>query len=251
LDQFYLSQQRHRAVIAQERFRLARDLHDGLLQSLSCANFRLESLQYVQGGESPKIYEYVREVQHLLTGVQADLRTLIEDLRPGPLLPVEDANNLAGRLDELCRRIERHWGLRVELGQNQGLDELPEGLGHEIYFVIHEAMINAARHAQASTVQVELCRQHNQLRIIVADNGRGFPFRGHYDLAALTATQQGPRTLKERMECLGGGLVVDSGPSGAHLEMTVPLVRLGDADAYPTGDRRRPSTDPPSIGASL
>jgi signal transduction histidine kinase len=237
MDQFYLSRQRHRAAIAQERFRLARDLHDGLLQSLSCANFRLESIHHLPRGESLKVYEHVREIQHLLTAVQGDLRMFIEDLRPSSLRRPEEACNLADRVDELCVRIEHHWGLRVELRQDQGLDELPQDLEHEIYYVIHEALINAARHAEASTVQVELSRQHDRLRIVVADNGRGFPFRGHYDLAALIVAQQGPRTLKERIASLGGGLVVDSTASGARLEMALPLAPAGDGDAYSTGGR--------------
>jgi signal transduction histidine kinase len=227
MDQFYLSQQRHRAAVAQEGLRLARDLHDGLLQSLSCANFRLESLHHLPRGESRKIYEYVREVQHLLTAVQGDLRRFIEDLRPGSPRRPEQACDLADRVDELCARVEQHWGLRVELRRDQRLDALPEDLEHEIYCVIHEALINAARHAQASTVQLELSKQQNQLRIVVADNGHGFPFRGHYDLAALIVAQQGPRTLKERIASLGGGLVVDSTASGARLEIALPLARPG------------------------
>jgi signal transduction histidine kinase len=187
----------------------------------------LESLHHLPGGELPRIVERVRETQHLLTAAQRDLRALIEELRPGPLRQEEAAFNLAARLDELCERIERHWGLRVELRSGQVLSELAEGLGHEIYFIIHEAMINAARHAQASTVQMELSRQDNYLHIIVADDGRGFPFRGRYDLATLTAMQLGPRTLKERIASLGGALVVDSSESGARLDMTLPLVRPG------------------------
>jgi signal transduction histidine kinase len=227
MDQFYLSHQRHQAAIMQERFRLARDLHDGLLQSMSSANFRLESLHHLLGGELPRISERVREIQYLLSAAQRDLRTLIEKLRPGPLRREEAAFNLAARLDELCERIERHWGLRVELHSGQVLGGLAEDLGREIYFIIHEAMINAARHAQASTLQVDLSEQHKQLRIVVADKGRGFPFRGHYDLATLTAMQLGPRTLKERIASLGGALVIDSSESGARLNMTVPLERPG------------------------
>jgi signal transduction histidine kinase len=224
VDQFTIAHQRQQAAIAQERSRLALDLHDGVLQFLSSANFSLESLHHLPAEESSMLYARVRDSQHLLSTVQGELRTVIEDLRSHPLRRVEGAFNLAGRVDELCARIERYWGLRVELRQQQVLDELPEGLGREVHFVIHEALMNAARHAQASTLQVELSRQHNQLRIVVADNGHGFPFRGHYDLAALTAMQQGPTTLKERMASLGGGLVVDSTASGARLELTLPLV---------------------------
>jgi signal transduction histidine kinase len=228
MDQFYLSQQRQQAAIAQERFRLARDLHDGLLQSLSGANLQLETLHHLRGAEPPQIYERVREIQHQLTAAQRDLRTFIEELRPGPLRRMEASFNLAARMDELGERIERHWGLRVELRKAQVLGELPEDLGNQTYFIIHEAVINAARHAQATTVQVELSEHHNHLRIIVADNGRGFPFRGHYDLATLTAMRLGPRTLKERIASLGGAMILDSSASGTRLDITLPLPSPGD-----------------------
>jgi signal transduction histidine kinase len=251
MDQFYFSQQHQHAAIARERFRFARDLHDGLLQSLSSANYRLEALHHLAAGELPVISERVQETQHLLTAALGDLRMLIEDLRPGSPRWGEASFNLIARLGELCERIERHWGLRVDWRQGHELGEPPEELGHEIYFIIHEAMINAARHAKASALHVELHRQPNHWRIVLQDNGRGFPFRGHYDLPTLLATQLGPRTLKERIVSLGGDLVIDSSASGARLEITLPLPQSGGQDADSSRGCRRPSADPPRLGGTL
>ena len=91
----------------------------------------------------------------------------------------------------------------------------------------HEALSNVARHAQASTVRVELGVQGEQVHLSVVDNGRGFPFQGHYDLPTVMKMNMGPRTLRERVASLGGSLVIDSSASGAHLEITVPLTQLG------------------------
>jgi signal transduction histidine kinase len=57
----------------------------------------------------------------------------------------------------------------------------------------------------------------------VADNGRGFPFKGRHDLAALTELKIGPATLKDRIGSLDGDLVIDSYESGASLEITLPV----------------------------
>ena len=65
------------------------------------------------------------------------------------------------------------------------------------------------------------------MRLMVCDNGRGFPFRGQYDLAALTALALGPRMLRERVVSLGGDLSIDSTAAGACLHITLPLVRPG------------------------
>ncbi len=59
----------------------------------------------------------------------------------------------------------------------------------------------------------------------MADNGRGFSFQGRYDLPALTRLNVGPVTLKERVALLGGTFTIESSPSGARLEIAVPVAR--------------------------
>jgi two-component system NarL family sensor kinase len=101
--------------------------------------------------------------------------------------------------------------------------ELPAALARDLYFIVHEALINAARHAHATAVHVTLSGVDTQVRLTVADNGRGFPFRGRYDLATLTALNLGPVVLKERIASLGGSLILVSTGAGSQLYMTLPL----------------------------
>ena len=109
-----------------------------------------------------------------------------------------------------------------------GLDRALSGaLSQGLYLMIHEALINATRNAGASSVCVALSVQDTSVHLMVRDNGRGFPFHGHYDLAALTALSLGPRMLRARVASLGGGLTIDSTRAGACLSLTVPLGRLG------------------------
>jgi signal transduction histidine kinase len=61
------------------------------------------------------------------------------------------------------------------------------------------------------------------VHIVVADDGRGFPFRGRYDLAALTKSALGPASLKARIVSLQGKLMIDSTECGTRLEFTLPL----------------------------
>jgi len=134
---------------------------------------------------------------------------------------------LVTRLDELGARIERQWGLSVALRLEPPGAEIPAALTRDLYRIVHEALINAARHAQATTVHVTLSGEDTQVHLTVADNGRGFPFHGHYDLATLTALNPGPVMLKERIASLGGSLVIDSSGAGAYLQITLPLTRPG------------------------
>ena len=85
-----------------------------------------------------------------------------------------------------------------------------------------EAIVNAARHAKASTVRVELDVGEPRIDIVIADNGHGFPFRGRYDHLALKAGRLAPVTLGERVEALQGTLMIDSSETGARLEIVVP-----------------------------
>ena len=88
---------------------------------------------------------------------------------------------------------------------------------------LHEALVNAARHGGASAARVNVEERDERLAIAVADNGRGFPFRGRFDLAALNGMAAGPVSLKERVAALRGSLAIDSSASGARLDIALPL----------------------------
>jgi signal transduction histidine kinase len=146
--------------------------------------------------------------------------------RPYSTLP-ESNEDMAGRLKELAERIERQWGTGVTLDVKLSQNPLPGSVDHEVYFIVHEAMINAARHAKASSIHAEIISEANSLRIVVADNGCGFPFRGRYDQSALARMNLGPKTLRERVALLGGSLTIESGDTGACLEIALPIIEKG------------------------
>ena len=156
-----------------------------------------------------------------------DIKALGYDPYPREFRWTETPAALAPRLEKLGQRLERLWGLAVDL-RLEGLDRaLPETLTRGLYLMIHEALSNAARHAGASAVCVALSVQDTVVRLMVRDNGRGFPFHGHYDLAALMALRLGPQMLRERVAALGGDLTIDSTAAGACLSITLPLIRPG------------------------
>jgi signal transduction histidine kinase len=223
MDQFSLLQRLQDTAATEARIRLARDLHDGLLQSLTGAALQLETVHRLLDKDPQVARERVLDIQRLLAAEQHDLRSFIWELKLTPLSPAETDACLATRLQELGERIERHWGLRVAIHVQCLEAEIPETLARDIYRLVHEALINAARHAHAAAARVELDVTDMQVRITVADDGCGFPFRGHYDLAALTTLNLGPVTLKERIVSLDGSLVIDSTEAGARLHMTLPL----------------------------
>jgi signal transduction histidine kinase len=160
-------------------------------------------------------------VQRLLTAEQRDLRFYIQELKPRPRR--EGEVSLAFQVTELVHRIELEWGLRAEL-RTEGLEEpIPGSLAREVYNVIREALVNAARHGEASAVRLEVrMEEADRLCITVADNGRGFPFQGRLSHSDLAERSLGPRNLFERVSSLQGTLDLESGAGGARLEIALP-----------------------------
>jgi signal transduction histidine kinase len=230
MDHFYLVQRTQHAAAMDERIRLARDLHDGVLQSLTGAALQLQTVGRLFAEDPQAARNRLQEIQNLLAEEQRDLRFFIQELKPGPLGSPQADSDPTARLNELSERIERHWGLQVEVKFDRAGERIPAALGREIYRIVHEALVNAARHARASVARVELSGQGDHVRITVADDGRGFRFHGHYDHARLTEMKLGPVTLKERIVSLGGTLSIDSSESGARLEIVLPVARVGARD---------------------
>lgn len=169
----------------------------------------------------------MQEIQELIADAQHDLRSFVQDLRSAPPNVTQADSDLAALLEELSKRIERYWGLRVEWHVGRLQARVSEAMAHEIYRILHEALVNVARHAQASAVRVNLYVQDNQVHITAADNGRGFPFRGYYDHATLMNMNLGPIALRERVASLRGSVAIRSTDRGARLEITLPLVQSG------------------------
>jgi signal transduction histidine kinase len=223
LDQFYLSRQLQQAAVMEERLRLARNLHDGLLQSLTGMSLQLAEVHRLLEQDPLAGREYLLDIQRLIAEEQRGLRVLVSELKAATR-DVSGADfGLAHRLEAVSKQIERQWGLRVELSMKLPEPQIPTALTHEIYYIVHEALVNAARHAHASTVRTELELQNDHVRITMTDNGRGFPFRGCYDLSALISLQLGPTMLRDRIAALGGSLLLDSTAAGAHVDILLPL----------------------------
>jgi PAS domain S-box-containing protein len=216
-------QRLQQVAATRERNRLARDLHDGVLQSLAVAGLRLEAAIQVLRASPEAAAKQLQRVQDLIIQEQRDLRAFTNELKLATLLPREMDFKLGYLLEQLVKTIEQQWHLRVEV-KMEGLEvQVPATLVREIYHIIHEGLINAARHSHASVAEVDLQADDHNVRIAVSDNGCGFSFRGHYNDAALTSMGLGPAVIKSRVASLGGALSIDSSESGARLEVTLPL----------------------------
>ena len=225
LSQAYLVQRLRDTAVSTERLRLARDLHDGVLQTLTGAALQLQTARRLLALDPASSEERLSQVQRIIAAGQNDLRFFIHQLGPRRAPEVNAAIDLRGRLHELADRVRRQWGVPVTVATEPETLEIPDLLATDLFLLIHEALVNAARHAHASAIQLAIYREAHQISIAVADDGHGFPFKGTFSLEDLLQTQTGPRTLRERVSSLGGDMLLETSEQGTRLKLTVPLAR--------------------------
>jgi two-component system NarL family sensor kinase len=207
-------------VQEEERRRLARELHDGLGQSLTALTNQLERLQQrlaeSDAGEIAARLDDAVDIARLALNESRELSRL---LRP----PVLDDLGLPAALSWLARTLERT-GLRVEITVG-GLDE--ERLDPEVetlvFRLVQEALTNVLRHAGVSRAQVALARTGGVLELRVSDDGRGFDLQAAF-AGREAATGSGLRGMRDRLELFGGRLELASAPGqGTIVSAIVPL----------------------------
>jgi signal transduction histidine kinase len=226
LDSLYLLHRLRDATALEERVRVARDLHDSLLQSQAGAALQLLAArrQFERDPEMAK--QRLDDVQRQLERGELEMRSFIKSLRPRPRAMTGDGvpSALSERLLELRERVERQWELKVLFHVDAEVARIPEPLADHVYRLLQEAVLNAARHADASVIRGEVIVNDGRIRLTIVDDGKGYPFTGSYDLASLGSMNQGPLTLRERVTELKGDLqLTTSFDTGTELLITVPL----------------------------
>jgi signal transduction histidine kinase len=187
-----------------ERRRIARDLHDGIMQDVSGAGYALSaaSSSLPPGADTPR--RLIDEVSGLVRHVGESLRALLADIYPANLA----RDGLAVAVEELGRRAADQ-GVEVEVKiDEESLAGVPLEVSQLCYRVIREGLRNVLRHAHASHAQVHATAQNGEVFIAVADNGRGFQQRES------TEGHLGLRLLEDTLQDLGGSLAIDSGVDG-------------------------------------
>jgi signal transduction histidine kinase len=222
LDAGVLLERVRASAAVEERVRLARELHDGVLQALTGACLRLEAIHPLLHTDKAEVQRRLREAQDMLAQEQRALRFFIQEIRPALAAGNDGAAGLPDQLGELFLRIKSVWNLHVD-GDVAATADLRGRLVHEVYRIVQEALVNAARHGGATAARVQAVREPGNLRVVVSDTGRGFKFWGRFTMEQLDREQLGPVTLKERVAALGGTLMIESNDRGARVEVTIPV----------------------------
>ena len=223
LDQLYSAQQREELAAREERIRVARDLHDGVLQALTGVRLELRALAKAIPVSDNLLEQRLVSIERALAMEQRELRFFIAGLEPGAAPHQAGATDLARRLDSVRERLSLEWQTPVTVRLSPQLMTIPEALEEAVPLMVHEAAVNALKHAQASRVLVDVDSADGHLRISVSDDGQGFPFKGSYSHDTLAAAHVAPRSLFDRVSALGGQISIESSDRGSRVEMVLSL----------------------------
>ncbi len=193
------------AEMMRMRGALARDLHDGVAQSLAGAIYRLETVRSrVDKQQDPR--PEIDSIREGLRAEQAHVRSMIEQLRRGERQP--GLRDISTDLRSLSESLAHQWQVAVRTAPDMPPIMVPASLAFDIQQILREGVANAVRHGQASRVATELSAAKGGLQMQISDNGTGFP---DSSLPVL------PRSIAERVAALGGTLAIESRPGDTRL----------------------------------
>jgi len=216
---FLLRHLRARAIEA-ERSRIARDLHDGILQTLLSIEIQLDVLRRRFPAAPEQAVSGLASLQQTVKNEGAELRQTVTDLRP---LRVQSAD-LVDLMRGFAERYRNETTVALDLLLDSAQLRAPDRVCREIFQIYREALNNIKKHAKASHVVVKLSQDDSRLVLVVDDNGEGFSFAGRFTGDELDRLRLGPISIKERARTVGGVLTVESNPGhGARLTIEVPL----------------------------
>jgi PAS domain S-box-containing protein len=215
--------------VVEERERIARDLHDVVIQRLFAVGLRLDAMSArMSGPEADQVANATDELHHTIR----DIRSAIFSLRSD-----EPSRPLHERLDVVFNRAEQVLGFAPEVTIAGQVDAVRESVHLHLLATVNEALSNTARHSGATAVDVSITVADDALTLVVTDNGRG-----------LRAERQesGLANLRRRAQLAGGTMTTEPGPGGVGLVLTwrVPMTfaeSSGEA-VHAAGEGTRPRT---------
>ncbi len=222
LERARAQEERELLVVLEDRERIARDLHDVVIQRLFATGLHLQTA--AQLATRPDLGARINAAVDDLDTTIRDIRTAIFELR------TPFAATLRTELRQLVQSAAQSLGFRPELELAGPIDSaVPDELRPDLLAVVRESLSNVARHAQASAVRVQVAIGDGKLAVRVADDGVGpkTPAGSHSDKLHGTAgaTERGGlANMRQRAAGHGGTFAVQPGqPSGTVIEWSVPV----------------------------
>jgi signal transduction histidine kinase len=204
-----LFEQAQQVATAEERQRLARELHDAVTQTLFSASLIAEVLPRIAERSPEEGRRRLEELRQLTRGALAEMRTLLLELRPAALIDTP----FSQLLHQLAEASSSRGSLQINVDA-EGDGPLPPDLQIGLYRIAQEALNNINKHANASRVDVRFRRRSREVDLRITDDGRGF------DTSSTLPGHFGLSIMRERARALGARLRLESSPgSGTRVDV--------------------------------
>ena len=209
--------QAQEAAVLEERQRLARDLHDAVTQMLFSASLIAEVLPRIWERDPAAGRQHLADLRLVTRGAQAEMRTLLLELRPAALTEASLGDLLQQLADALTGKLSLPVLLTFADDPGARLTALPPDVQLTLYRVTQEALHNITKHAHAHQVRIHLDQRPGAVDLTIDDDGQGF------DVAGVAAHHLGLGIMRERVAAIGGTLTINSQPSGGtHIRVRWP-----------------------------
>jgi signal transduction histidine kinase len=204
---------------ASARAKLARDLHDGPVQSLAALAMRLDYIRLLQDSEPEKAKQEFEQARASATRTGRELRELLFTLRPLTL----ETQGLSSTLQIWGQRLREAEGVPIDVNPGDFGADLEANLAGTVFAIVEEAVNNARKHAPGKPIHVKLGQQNGNLVATVLDEGPGFDVSSvsdNYDQRG----SLGMVNMRERARLLDGHLSIESAPGrGTRVMLIVPF----------------------------
>lgn len=212
-----LEEARRIHLLLEERERICRDLHDGIIQQIYAVGLQLENTCYLVKEDVHSASGQINIVLASLDKIIKDLRNYILDLQP---VNFQETNLHLG-LSRLIRKLQANSGIQPELDIKGEVIELPKEICYHIYHIVQEAVSNTIKHAGATKIKIELEFLPGKIRLVISDNGQGFA-AGKIGQEYQSDTHQGLQNIQERSKLIGARLNIDTEINkGTRISLTI------------------------------
>jgi two-component system nitrate/nitrite sensor histidine kinase NarX len=201
--------------IMTERTRLAREIHDGIAQTLGFLKLQAAQMEnYLAARDINRLQNSLSMTYKVLSDAYLDVRQAIDDLRISP-----GSEGLESWLRETSIEFEENTGLKVNLEGTPAAEKLPPEIQVQLIRIIQEALSNVRKHAQASEAWIEYDQVGENFLVEIRDDGRGF----HPDELP-GVSKYGLQGMRERSDLIGADLMIISAPEeGTIIKVQVPV----------------------------
>jgi signal transduction histidine kinase len=204
------------SAVIEERSRLAREIHDTLVQEFAGILLHLEAAKGLGQAGRQNASEYLARACDLARCGLEDARRMLLGLRPKSL----EGAHLSGALSQLAERFSRDCGIHCTFNVSGRPHKLTEEIENELYRVAQEALCNVRKHSRAGCVSILLSYGAGAVMLAIKDNGRGFAVKQ----PQAGANGFGLPTMCDRASRLGGRMDINSVQgTGTELRLSVPL----------------------------